>query len=127
MALFKSALIHTVRVFDFRRTEHSLFTTDPAIPRSCAAGAVNQGAAQADEIADELARVWIDYESGGAAAGQLIVGIRPDGRSRRTSLNVDFVITDQPQLVTYPEGSHAVVCTWSGMVVKHPRSRFSKQ
>src|SRR6185295_1221610 len=78
MTLFKSTLIRAIRVFNFRRTEHSLFTTDPTIPWSCATRAVIQGAAQADEIADELASVWIDYERGGAATSQLIVGIRSD-------------------------------------------------
>src|SRR4030095_16968583 len=126
MALLKSALIRAVRVFDFRRTEHSLFATNPTIPRSCTTRAVIQCAAKADEIADELARVGIDYERCGTAAGQLIVGVWADSGSRRARLSVTLMVTHQSQLVPNSEGSHAVVCPWSGMIVKHPRSCFAK-
>src|SRR5678815_1655054 len=126
MALFKPAFIHALGVFDFGRTQHSLFTTDPAIPRSCATRAVVECPAEADEMGDELACIWIDYEGGGTTTSQRIVSIRANGSAWRASLNRDFVITNQSQLVSYLEGSHAVMFRWSGMIIKHPRSGFPK-
>jgi len=124
VAVGESAALASLRIGEFGRAERRLFATDPRRPRRRPARAVLQGAVEADEVFDDLARFRINDERSRTAARFRIVGsqcVAEDYAILRDAV-VDLVVANEAQLAVDVERGHAVMPARRQMPVGHLRA-----